>query len=1157
MKKEILKSFERKITPDEYQKSDIFSSEEYFKDNTNKIPDDVQQAIYLSLNNYGLINIDYIDNLYRNKERVWIREALKENLLYINPLFNDDYTKIENFELALKSTFLSGYIEGKISVYNSIYSLKDADISFFTPYIDKSYIDKSKQLLIENIPYKLTINEIDPNLGETWVNNSIFELFGKEHLEDNHFKIYYNDIMDSYKVSTRGSIVGTSNYSVSVSGKTVPYTHIFKFALEQNSPDFKKKIPVGDKQISVSNKELNTAVTLSVEKLQLAFTKWLLQKEDLSQFLEEKYHLLNNAIVKEQFDTTLVDFKEINGYAPYQHQINATMQNVMTNGGIIDHKVGFGKTLTMAMITMTKKKFNINQKELVVGLNSNYVNIYNAFVEAYPEGKFLLVKTKDMNPENRVQTFYNIANNNWDAVIVSHSSLMRFPKDPYNDKRVINDIINEIKATIENDKSERFLTTGDMNKLLKKLANAEADQKDIQKIIDDRKQNGTLIFDDLRIDGMLLDESQYFKNLEFSTRHTRIAGLGGNQKTQKTRNLLSYVRNIQHKNKGKGKFGGVSFVTGTTISNSLSELFSLFKYLIPEELNKKGMNTFDQWARVYARKTSEFEESVSGKIKQKERFRYFVKVPELAKMYYDMTHFADEGTFKIKKPEIVYNMIPVTPHQELNEYLDCLKKFGDTKNFDNLPYYKSKNKSSKAVGLICTSLGRKASLSLKLINKNLNDSPDDKLGVCTSKVLEIYNKYNHENGTQLLFCDQGVPGTGKSFIVYEYVKNLLIEKGVPAEEIAFIHSYEKKKAALYNKVNAGTIRIVIGSTEKMGVGVNMQEKLTALHHLDLPWRPSDLEQRNGRGDRPGNLLLPKYDNKIDAYFYATKGTLDSYSFNLLQIKQNFINQIKNASISTRKIDEGAIDAKGGMNFQEYMAACSPNQYLTQKLKVEKELQQLKELKSAHELRNRQNKNKINITLADLVKNEKDRDKLNKDLISSKNFNPTVVDGVSYNSEKEIAQVLNEKLNKVIKSNGSINSIALNNGFSFLVQNRVISEKLTFFNYQIFLITPAKSKIGFKSRTFTKKDSEVAEYALNCINKIMPSLEEKNKSIKYYNNQIKTYEAAINVKFDKDDKIKELNQDIKRLEKLIESENKNLQEPPEEYKKEPKNVKHKM
>lgn len=1119
----------------------VWNKSEIFYKNFEKLQIDnpkiqtIEDSIALSFQKYGKLELDYISSIYNKDFEIWAKEALTKELLYINPIIKD-FDKISGFELTIPSKFVSGYVDGKLSIYqNSNLLLKDNELASL---IDKNIIDKSKEALINALPFKLNIAEINPGMGEPWVDNSIYEMFAREHFNIAEFSISHIPAIDKFKISGGYSSFANANYSVETNSNRVGYTKIFEYAMIHNIPDYKKKIFRDGQEMKVADKDTINAVIVSVEKLNSAFSNWLLQQKDVCQALENKYHLLNNAIVKENFNISLLNFDEITTVTPYNHQKNAVWQNVNQLGGIVDHEVGFGKSTTLAMTTMKKRQFGLIKKELITGLNANYVALYETYKATYPKGKFLLVEPDDLKPAKKQETFYKIANNDWDGVITAHSCLMKFPIAPYTQKEILKETINEIKNTVNDNDLSKILSRGETNALNKKLADAEAKYKYATDIINEKKEKGTLIFDDLGFDSLTVDESQEFKNLSFTTKHSRVAGLGNQNEVQKTTNLLSYIRHIQGVHKADK---GISFASGTTISNSLTEMFLLLKYLRPTMLQEKGMNSFDQWARVFARKTTEYEESVTGAIKQKERFRYFVKVPELAKMYNDITNYADFNTFNIDRPKAHTNLITVEPYKEQLEYFERIKKFGTTKDITHLTgraaLSTSKNDIQKAVGLICTNLGRKSALSLKLIDPSFPDHPQDKINTMIGIVVEQREKFNNDKGVQLIFCDQGVPGS-VNYNLYTYIKELLIQKGIPEKEIAFIHDWDKNRNALAKKVNSGEIRQLIGSTSKMGVGNNFQDRIVALHHLDYPWRPSDMSQRNGRGERPGNIVLPKWGNKLDVFYYATKQSLDSYTFNLLQIKHNFILQIKNASLNTRVIDEGVIDANGTMNFSEYMAACSSNQYLTKRLQVEKKLNSLIDFKSTMDLTFRQKTNQLSFIKDDIAKNERIITKLTSDINLKGNVKTNVINDVTYSNDKDIAGALRIQLEYKFKTKDYNEPFAtFGNGFNLIVSPRHNDVPIDKDNYSVFLQTPNNFKIGWKSNTFTKDDNQVSQYADNCLSRIPILIENETKRLS--DNQIsqKEIQDVLDKKVDKTDEIKALQKELNTLDILIEKENK--------------------
>jgi N12 class adenine-specific DNA methylase len=1108
----------------QFVKSNIFNvefiQEEQIKDKATSI----QDAIALSYSKFAAINKDYISEVYNAKFDVWAKEALKEGLLFINPIIKD-FNKITGFDLSIPTQFQSGYIDGKLDIYKDE-SLLLQSLNQYRHLLDRETIKLATNALIDVVPFKLNIKEIDPSLGETWIPLEYYQLFGKHHLESNDFKLSHFEALDKYTVKTNFSRFAHDNYSVSTENRNVSYDKIFEMAMIHTIPEYTMIKFISGKEYREVDKKTINAVNFSISKLNTAFTQWLIENPTIASDLETKYHLMNNAVVKENFNISLLNFDNIVGKNPYDHQKAAVWQNITQMGGIIDHEVGFGKTLTMAMTTMKKVELGLIKKELVVGKNANYKDLYIAYKENYPKGKFLLVQPEDVSENKKQETFYRIMNNNYDAVFIAHSSLIAFPKAPYQEKEILDEIIKDLENTIKADKEDRLMTAGEKNKMQKILIDSETKLKYAIDTINSKKADGNVIFDDLKFDSMTVDESHDFKNLKFVTKHTRVAGLGNKEAVQKTDNLLAYIRNIQTKNGGDK---GITFASGTTISNSITEMYLLFKYLIPTKLAEKKINNFDQWARVFARKTNEYEESVSGQVKQKERFRYFVKVPELAKIYNDITNYADINTFKIDRPLGQIQLIAVEPFPEQKRYMDKVKMFGQTKNLGYLHNYKGNpDNAKKAVGLICTAEGKKAALCLKLIDPSFPDHPQDKIHTMTDKVIENYQKFNNDKGTQLIFCDQGVPD-GKNFNLYAHMKNILISKGIPEGQIAFIHSWDTKKEKLFNKVNAGEIRVVIGSTGKMGVGVNMQKRITAMHHLDFPWRPTDMIQRNGRGERTGNIVLPKFDNKLDIFCYATKESLDAYTFNLLQIKHNFILQIKNASVKTRTVDEGIIDQKGNLNFSEYMAACSSNQYLTQRLGIEKKLNLAIDFKITLDQQNRQNAYKLDRINPEISKLKNTYEKLVNDKKLSAEIAPL--------TDEAIAKELRERLiRKINYQDFKTPLMAFANGFEFIISAKIKEDKISLENYNIFLKTPNGYKIGYKSNTFTKDNKEVMNYLSNCLNRIPEIIKTTENNLNDAIHQKEIIEKLIQNSFSNTDEILDYKKQIAAIDVLIEKEN---------------------
>ncbi len=455
-------------------------------------------------------------------------------------------------------------------------------------------------------------------------------------------------------------------------------------------------------------------------------------------------------------------------------------------------------------------------------------------------------------------------------------------------------------------------------------------------------------FRQMGIDHLFVDESHQFKNLTFNTRHDRVAGLGNSEGSQKALNLLFAIRTIQERT---GKDLGATFLSGTTISNSLTELYLLFKYLRPKELERQDIRCFDAWAAIFAKKTTDFEFNVTNNIVQKERFRYFIKVPELAAFYNEITDYRtaeDVGVDRPDKNEILHN-IPPTPDQEY--FIKQLMEFAKTGDATLLGRGKLSETEEKAKMLIATDYARKMALDMRMIDPEYEDHPDNKASHCAKMIAEYYRRYDAQKGTQFVFSDLGTYQSGQWSVYTEIKRKLVEDHGIPAHEIRFIQECksEKSRKAVIEAMNEGYVRVLFGSTSMLGTGVNAQRRAVAIHHLDTPWRPSDLAQRDGRAVRKGNEIAKLYaDNKVDVIIYAVEKSLDSYKFNLLHCKQTFISQLKSGAMGARTIDEGAMDEKSGMNFSEYMAILSGNTDLLDKAKLEKRIASLEgERKSFH------------------------------------------------------------------------------------------------------------------------------------------------------------------------------------------------------------------
>jgi hypothetical protein len=580
-------------------------------------------------------------------------------------------------------------------------------------------------------------------------------------------------------------------------------------------------------------------------------------------------------------------------------------------------------------------------------MKANVTEVAATYRKAYPGARILAPGENDFSPAKRLRLFHEIKNNHWDCVIMTHDQFGKIPQAPEIEKQIFETELDNLEKDLNTLEEMGGTVSRSMRKGLEiRKNNLKVKLLSVLNRIENRKDSD-ICFTDLGIDHLFIDEAHKFKNLGFTTRHDRVAGLGNMQGSQKALNMLFAIRTLQQ------KFDSdlcVTFLSGTPISNSLTEMYLLFKYLRPKELERQNIENFDALAAVFARKTTDFEFSVTGEIIAKERFRHFIKVPELALFYNEIADYKTAEHIHLNKPRLKEVLVNLKPTPEQSDFIERLMQFAKTGDGGLIGRAQLSREEDKGRMLIATNYAKKMATDMRLINPFLyGDHPDNKVSACARKVAELYHESMPHKGTQIIFSDIGTPKPG-AFNLYDALKDKLIQDfKIPAGEITFIHDWtQKKKPELFRKMNNGEIRILIGSTDKAGTGLNVQERVIAMHHLDIPWKPTELEQRNGRGARQGNLIAKKfYHNQVLNFIYATEQSLDNYKFNLLKNKQTFISQMKNCELNVRTIDEGALDEKSGMNFSEYIAVLSGDTTLLEKAKLEKKIAVLEGLKRSH------------------------------------------------------------------------------------------------------------------------------------------------------------------------------------------------------------------
>ena len=916
----------------QFIKADIFDHPVAFALNDITHVETPHEALSASLNRYGAVNLDYMETLCDNSRDELVK--LLKGRIFFNPL-------VDNYEI--KDRFVAGNVGDKMEKIFRWAADNEGNER-------KPEVEESLAALRDAMPRPITFDELDFNFGERWIPTGIYTAYVK-HLFGTDVSIAYSESIDEYSVKCKEKNAKiTDQYAVQGQYRKYDGISLLKNALLNTVPDISKSIGKDEhgNDIKVRDSEAIQLANAKIDEIRNGFTDWLNeQSPEFQKRLADMYNRKFNCFVRPTYDGSHQSFPGLDLKAlekkygikeVYQSQKDCVWMLKQNGGGICDHEVGTGKTLIMSLAAQEMKRLGLAHKPMIIGLKANVAEIAECYRTAYPNAKILYATEKDFSPQNRVKFFNNIKNNDWDCVIMSHDQFGKIPQPTDVQQEILQKELDSVEENLDVLRAQgKEVSRGMLKGLEKRKINLLAKLEKVEHAIKSRTDD-VVDFKQMGIDHLFIDESHQFKNLTFNTRHDRVAGLGNSEGSQKALNMLFALRTIQERT---GKDLGATFLSGTTISNSLTELYLLFKYLRPKELERQNINCFDAWAAIFAKKTTDFEFSVTNQVIQKERFRYFIKVPELAAFYNEITDYrtaADVGVDRPEKNEILHN-IPPTPVQE--EFIKKLMEFAQTGDATVLGRQPLSETEEKAKMLIATDYARKMALDMRMIDpEKYDDHPDNKASHCAAKIAEYYKKYDAQKGTQFVFSDLGTYQPGK-WSVYSEIKRKLIEDyGIPANEIRFIQECknEKSRKAVIDAMNEGKVRVLFGSTSMLGTGVNAQKRAVALHHLDTPWRPSDLSQRDGRAVRKGNEIAKFFaDNKVDVIIYAVEKSLDSYKFNLLHCKQTFISQLKSGAMGARTIDEGSMDEKSGMNFSEYMAILSGNTDLLDKARLEKKV----------------------------------------------------------------------------------------------------------------------------------------------------------------------------------------------------------------------------
>ena len=784
-------------------------------------------------------------------------------------------------------------------------------------------------------PKDLEASEIDVRLGATWLDPDIIQKFMTETFQIPYYlrhavKVRYSPYTAEWRVegktaTGRGDIISSETYGTS-------RANAYKILEETlNLKDVRIYDTIEDaegKPKRVLNKRETMLAQQKQQVIKDAFANWVWQDPQRRIALVKQYNELFNSTRPREYDGSHIHFVGMNPEINLrEHQRNAVAHVLYGGNTLLAHEVGAGKSFEMAASAMESKRLGLCQKSLFVVPNHLTEQWASEFLRLYPNAKLLVTSKKDFEPANRKRFCARIATGDYDAVIIGHSQFEKIPLSAERQARIIEDQIEEIEKAIAEAKEQsgEHFTVKQMEKTRKTL---EVKLKKLQST--DRKDD-VVTFEQLGVDRLFVDESQNYKNLYLYTKMRNVAGLSTSE-AQKSSDMFGKCRYLDEVTGGRG----VIFATGTPISNSMTEMYTLMRYLQHSTLQQKQLPHFDAWASTFSETTTAIELAPEGTgYRARTRFAKFFNLPELMNMFKEAADIKTSDQLHLPVPEAKFETVVVKPSEIQQDMVKSLSE-------------RAAEVHSGAVDpsvdnmLKITSDGRKIGLDQRLMNPLTPDDPDSKLNACVDNVLRIWNETKEDNLTQLIFCDMSTPKGDGSFNVYDDIRTKLLAAGVPESEVEFIHNAdtEGKKADLFSKVRSGKVRVLLGSTAKMGAGTNVQDRLVAVHHLDVGWKPSDMTQRNGRIIRQGNM-----NKEVKVFNYVTEGTFDSYLFQTLENKQRFISQIMTSKSPVRSCED--VDEQA-LSYAEIKALCAGNPLIKEKMDLDVQVAKLKVLKADHQ-----------------------------------------------------------------------------------------------------------------------------------------------------------------------------------------------------------------
>lgn len=910
-------------------KADVFTKRTIRPYTAVTSTDDCFEALQISKNERGSVDISYIEELTKKDYDTVIKEL--GNAVFRNPAAVNPEDKYSGFETA--EEYLSGRVTDKLQTAERMKQSKPDLIDY----------DKNISALREVQPSPVKASEIAVRVGTSWIDKELYkeffcQLIALPYYMRDGIELYYNKHDGSWRVDrTTGYVRNfrTMNVTSVYGTERANAYRLFEDCLNQRSTQIYDTVLDADgREKRVLNNSETVAAREKQNKIVEAFKDWIFRDPERREELEGVYNQLFNQIRLPKYDGSYLRFPEMNPAIELRpHQKDAVHRIITSGNTLLHHIVGSGKTYTICAAAMKLRQYGLAKKPMIAVPNHLVQQWANSFRFLYPTAKLLIATKDDLDKDHREQFVSKVAMGDWDSVIIAQSSFAKINISPERQIAKIREEIEAIERSIEMQWEESGAPSGSVKNLERIKKGREAQLK---KLLDETKKDNVLIFEKLGVDYLFVDEADAYKNLFLYTKMNNVAGISNAASARASDLQLK----IEYINELHGGDKGVVFATGTPISNSMTEMYTMQTYLQKRTLEKLGIDYFDAWAADFGETVTALELAPSGKgYRARTRFAKFTNLPELLTLYHS---FADVKTdVKLDVPEAERKVITLKPSdtvidltEEIAKRADAIYAGGVDPHIDNM--------------LKVTGDGKKLALDPRCIDPLLSDESGSKLNYCADNVCEEWKNSADIKGTQLVFCDLSTPKKpyseyvyGKDFDAYNDLKHKLVERGIPENEIAFIHdaNTDKAKQDLFNAINAGTVRVLIGSTEKCGAGTNVQERLVAIHHLDAPYRPRDLIQRDGRGIRQGNR------NKIiRIYTYAEERTFDSYSYQILETKQRFISQVEKGDMTVREADD--ID-EATLSYAEIKAITSANPKIKRKMELDMEMARLRDLESRY------------------------------------------------------------------------------------------------------------------------------------------------------------------------------------------------------------------